>query len=75
MNAIRISRTLDSHVVDLPELAPLVGRRVEIIVLDAGSDPVGPPPPPEGSAFGCGKGEVWMAPDFDQTPEEFADYM
>ena len=75
MNAIRISRRLDSHVIDLPELAPLVGRRVEIIVLEEEPDAVEPPPPVEGSAFGCAKGEVWMAPDFDETPEEFAEYM
>ena len=75
MNAIRISRRLDSHIVDLPELAPLVGRRVEIIVLDEGLDPVEPPSAPTASAFGCGKGEGWMAPDFDETPEDFADCM
>jgi hypothetical protein len=73
MNAIRISRRLDSHIVDLPELTPLLGRRVEIIVLDEGPDPV--EPAPTASAFGCGKGEIWMAPDFDETPEEFKDYM
>jgi hypothetical protein len=32
MTAIRIHKTLDSTTVDLPELAPLVGRRVELIV-------------------------------------------
>ena len=74
MNAIRINRRLDSHVIDLPELAHLVGKRVEIIVLEEGTDAT-EPLPNEGSAFGCAKGEVWMAPDFDDTPEEFADYM
>ena len=73
MNAIRVNRRLDSHVIDLPELAPLVGKRVEIIVLEeeqAATEPA------EGPKAGCGKGEViWMAPDFDRTPEEFKDYM
>lgn len=34
MNAIRLRKRLDSHVLDLPELRPMVGRSVEIIVLD-----------------------------------------
>lgn len=27
------------------------------------------------SLCGKGKGKVWMADDFDETPEEFAEYM
>lgn len=34
MNAIRIRRHLDSETLNLPELRELVGRNVEIIVLD-----------------------------------------
>ena len=34
MNAIRIHRKLDSETLHLPELRPLIGREVEIIVLD-----------------------------------------
>jgi hypothetical protein len=34
MNAIRIRTTVDSETLHLPELRPLVGRTVEIIVLD-----------------------------------------
>ncbi len=34
MNAIRIRKTIDSETLHLPELKPLVGRTVEIIVLD-----------------------------------------
>ena len=87
MNAIRIDRRLDSQVLDLPELAPLLGKRVQIIVLEeepvVESSQVTAAPPqaesvasPTRSAFGCGKGEVlYMAPDFDATPEEFAEYM
>lgn len=33
MEAIRIMRTLDSETIYLPQLRPLVGRDVEIIVL------------------------------------------
>jgi hypothetical protein len=32
MNAIHIRRTLDSDVLHLPELKPLIGKTVEIIV-------------------------------------------
>jgi hypothetical protein len=34
MKAIRIRKTIDSETLDLPELKPLVGRAVEIIVLE-----------------------------------------
>ena len=34
MNAIRIRRTIDSDTLHLPELKPLLGRTVEIIVLE-----------------------------------------
>jgi len=33
MEAIRVRRTLDSETLHLPELRPLMGRQVEIIVL------------------------------------------
>ena len=38
MNAIRIRTTLESDTLHLPELKPLVGRTVEIIVLDESAD-------------------------------------
>ncbi|MDB5329229.1 MAG: hypothetical protein JWP03_380 [Phycisphaerales bacterium] len=34
MNAVRIRKHLDSHVLDLPEIAGMVGKTVEIIVLE-----------------------------------------
>jgi hypothetical protein len=34
MNAVRIRRRLDSPIPQLPELAPLIGKDVEIIVLE-----------------------------------------
>jgi hypothetical protein len=43
MRAIRIRKTLDSQVLDLPELADLLGRTVEIIVLDEECAPDGAP--------------------------------
>ena len=39
MNAIRIRTTLTSDTLHLPELQPLVGRPVEIIVLDESGAP------------------------------------
>ena len=35
MQAIRVTRTLDSETIYLPQLRPLVGQQVEIIVLSA----------------------------------------
>lgn len=34
MNAIRIRRKIDSETLHIPELQPMIGREVEIIVLD-----------------------------------------
>jgi hypothetical protein len=39
MNAIRIRKKLDSDTLHLPELRPLLGRTVEIIVLEEESTP------------------------------------
>jgi hypothetical protein len=42
--------------------------------------PVGPviltftPKEPEGRGFGCLKGQIWMADDFDAPLEDFKDY-
>jgi hypothetical protein len=44
MNAIRITRRVDSETLHLPELRPLMGRDVEIIVLDD-TERQGPKPP------------------------------
>ena len=35
MRAVRVTRRLDSDTLFLPELRPLLGKRVEIIVLEA----------------------------------------
>jgi hypothetical protein len=34
MNAIRIRKTIESETLHLPELKPLIGRTVEIIVME-----------------------------------------
>jgi hypothetical protein len=39
MSAIRIRRTLDSDTLHLPELRPISGRTVEIVVEEAPPDP------------------------------------
>jgi hypothetical protein len=61
MNALRIRRKLDSDTLHLPELRPLLGRTVEIIVLE------------EESLAGIrpGSGD-WAA--FDQIAREITDY-
>jgi antitoxin (DNA-binding transcriptional repressor) of toxin-antitoxin stability system len=35
--------------------------------------PVKPRKPSDG--FGIDRGRIWIAPDFDETPEEFEDYL
>ena len=69
MNALRIEKRLDSHI--LPELIPLVGKDVEIIVLE--KIPA-PPLPRKGPTAGSAKGKVIIAPDFDAPLAEFAEY-
>jgi hypothetical protein len=61
MNAIRIRKKLDSDTLHLPELRPLLGRTVEIIVLEEGSP----------SDIRPGTGD-WAA--FDRLAREITDY-
>lgn len=73
MRAVRIRKRLESHVVDLPELRPLVGKDVEIIVLEeeasvATANPAGP-------RAGSAKGMIRMAADFDAPLEDLRPYM
>lgn len=69
MNAIRIRKQLTSHVIDLPELEPLVGKKVEITVVEEPDEPakVGP-------KAGSAKGQIEMSPDFDAPLDDFAEY-
>ena len=71
MNAIRIRKNLTSQVLDLPELAPLVGKSVEIIVLEEPESPE----PRQATKAGSAKGLIEMSADFDAPLEEFKDYM
>ena len=61
MNALRIRRQLDSEILNLPELRPLLGQNVEIIVLTEESLP----------AIQLGTGD-WTA--FDRLAREISDY-
>ncbi len=61
MNAIRIRKKLDSETLNLPELRPLLGQTVEIIVLAEESVP--------GICPGTGD---WIA--FDRLAREITDY-
>ena len=61
MNAIRIRKKLDSDTLHLPELRPLLGQNVEIIVLAEGTLPAVTP----------GTGD-WAA--FERLAREIADY-
>jgi hypothetical protein len=61
MSAIRIRKKLDSETLSLPELRPLIGQTVEIIVLG------------EGSVLGVRPGtDDWAA--FDRLAREITDY-
>jgi hypothetical protein len=72
MNAIRIRQHLNSHIADLPALAPLVGKNVEIIVIE---DSEAERPAPRGPRAGSAKGKVKMAADFDAPLDDFAESM
>lgn len=61
MNPIRIRKKLDSETLILPELRPLLGQTVEIIVLGEGTQPDVRP----------GTGD-WAA--FDRLAHEITDY-
>lgn len=67
MNAIRIEKLLDSHV--LPELIPMIGKQVEIIVLERPALET-----PKAPKAGTAKGKLTIAPDFDAPLEDFAEY-
>ena len=52
LNAVRIRKTLGSLIPELPELSPLVGKTVEIIVLEEGGAETSP--------------TFWESPDVEQ---------
>lgn len=51
MNAIHIHTTLHSEILHLPELRPLLGKTVEIIVREESPAPVIDKPSAEGRAY------------------------
>ena len=70
MNAVRVRKKLESHIIDLPEVSRMVGKTVEIIVLEEQDVPDAPPAPKAGSA----KGLVTMSDDFDAPLADFDSY-
>ena len=72
VNAISIYCRLSSQVLDLPELAPMIGKRVQIIVLDLSDEPdeAVPPLPPQGDTV---EGESLVALVTDQSPDAIVD--
>lgn len=62
----------------LPELARRAAAGEDILIAAAGGRLIRLVPVPRGSRPrrpGSGKGDLlWMAPDFDETPEGFEDY-
>jgi hypothetical protein len=69
MNALRIEKRLDSHV--LPELIPMIGKDVEIIVLETPRKAG----PAIGPKAGSARGKVTISPDFDAPLNDFSEYM
>jgi len=75
METIRVHRHLESQVVDLPELAPLVGRDVEIIVIASPIAASAQTPGPVQRRAGSAKGTIELSADFDAPLDDFAEYM
>ena len=71
MKAVRVRKHLTSSTLELPELEPLIGKDVEIIVLE--ETPEKPAQRP--IRFGTAKGKIKMSDDFDAPLEDFKEYM
>jgi hypothetical protein len=57
MNAIRIRKQIDSETLHLPELKDMIGKTVEIIVLEETAAPT--PTPPVADCFKALEGDVF----------------
>jgi hypothetical protein len=68
VNAIRIIKQIDSETLHLPELKPLIGKRVEIIVLEEAA----PLPAKNGSQPHDDVADRWAAAE--QAVRELTDY-
>ena len=73
MAAIRIRRKLESETLHLPELKPLIGHEVEIIVRDESISQAGPPGRSDWDAV---LAATWQLRDYDheaQTAQDACD--
>jgi len=71
MNATRIRRRLDSDVIRLPGVEGLIGKDVEIIVMEDTSAPQSADAELRKNIRGSAKGKIWISPDFDEPlPDE-----
>ena len=66
MIARRMKRHLDSDVVRLSDVEALIGKDVEIIVLEDSSTPQSADAGLRKRIRGSAKGKVWISPDFDK---------
>ncbi len=73
MHAIRIHKRIESQQINLPELVPLIGHDVEIIVLDSSAAESADTAPVKRRA-GSAKGQIKLAADFDAPLDDFAEY-
>jgi len=65
MMATRIKQRLESDVVRLPDVGPLIGKNVEIIVLEDTQTEQPAEPGPRRRVAGSAKGLIWVSDDFD----------
>ncbi len=71
MIARRMKRHLDSDVVRLSGVEELIGKDVEIIVLEDSPAPQSTDAGSRKRIRGSAKGKVWISPDFDKPlPDE-----
>jgi len=71
MIATRIRQRLESDVVRLPDVGPLIGKNVEIIVLEDVPSEQPAQLNPRSRVAGSAKGLIWVADDFDAPlPDE-----
>ena len=71
MDAIRIRCHVDSTTIEIPDLVDFLGRDVDVIVLgkrDSRADAAR-----RRRMLGSERGQITIAPDFDETPVEVAE--
>ncbi len=65
MIATRIRQRLDSDTIRIPNASEFIGRDVEVIVLLEPADKASGEDNPRKRIRGSAKGQVWIAPEFD----------